>query len=73
MEHCNCCGWPLNEEHDFNIHCAVANAANDQLEAEAREAMKLPTTPDMEAGFARAQEVVAETLAYMRFVRDLHP
>jgi len=70
MEHCNCCGWPLGEEHDFNIHCAVANAANDQLEAEAREAMKVPLIPE-EAEYA--SEVAMETLAYMRFIRDLHP
>lgn len=70
MNRCVMCGWFLDGEHSFNIHCPVANAEADQLEAEVREAMEQVVTVN-EAQLARIQERMLEELAYRRFVRDL--
>ena len=68
MEHCNCCGYPLeSDDHLFNIHCPASNAEYDQLMAEVAEAQSMVIS--VETG-KRAQEVAREVLAYMRFIRD---
>lgn len=66
-ERCGVCGWYLIE-HMFNVHCAAANAANDQLEAEVRDAMREPLDPEE---LERSLEVARETLAFVRFKQDL--
>ena len=65
---CPFCGFPVeSDSHVFNVHCALSNAENDQLEAEVREAMQQPMEP---VDFDRAMEIVRDVLALARFNRD---
>ena len=66
-ERCGVCGWYLIE-HMFNVHCVAANAANDQLEAEVRDAMKEPLASRTRT---LSLEIARETLAFVRFKQDL--
>lgn len=68
---CILCGWPLNDEHVFNVKCAAANAEAEQVEAEARELQSQPTTPEDERLLEIGLEAAREALAYARFKREV--
>ena len=68
---CVLCGWLLDGEHAFNVNCAVANAENDQLEAELRDLEQQPSTADDERLIQIGLEAARDVLALKRFERML--
>jgi len=62
MGTCILCGWLLDAEHVFNIKCAAANAENDQLEAEVRDAQNLPGSVEDDWLMAVARAAAWEAL-----------
>jgi HD superfamily phosphodiesterase len=67
---CVLCGWLLNDEHAFNVHCAAANAENDQLEAEIRELQQEPLDAEGERLQERVLKYMREALERVRAERD---
>lgn len=73
-EHCVMCNQPLDNSHLFNIHCAAANAQNDQVMAEIEEATGLSWSDEDTAMVERIRERVFDQIAYIRFVqRNVKP
>lgn len=67
---CSLCGWPLDDEHIFNVNCAAANAENDQIEAEAHELQSQPLTAEGERLLEVGLEVMRDVIALKSFERD---
>ena len=71
---CILCHWVLDEDHFFNVNCAAANAANDQLMAEIAEAQAQPVSAEeaehMEYLVKQDMKIVGDILALKRFERD---
>jgi hypothetical protein len=68
---CSLCGWPLDDEHIFNVNCALANAENDQLEAEIDEARQQPLDAESQRLLEHGLEVMRDVIAQKTFEQML--
>jgi predicted component of type VI protein secretion system len=66
MTSCVLCGWPLNDEHVYNVKCAAANAEAEQIEAEAHKALDAQDQMSP-AETERLHEIAREVIALIRF------